>query len=335
MTLLFMDGFDHYTDAQRFEKSVESEYISSFNGSWGRFGSGGFRLTSSNYQATINSGINKSTIYLGIAIKKSSGGTPTYSSIYPMIEFQDEVGVVQLKLYVNPTFGISIYDAADSLLGSSSDGVIPDIKWFYLEVKVTISDTVGEVTVRINETQVLNLTSQDTKNSSDYIRKIRFRCVNNSLDVYYDDMYIDDAQFHGDCRIRTFMPDADGNSSDFTRSTGSNDYECVDESPSNDDTDYISSDTLNHKSIFGITTGVVGTVIGIQINNHVRIDEAGVRKIKPIIRSNSTDYQGNETDEISADYLFEHEIWETDPDDSNPWTQTKLEAAEFGLEITT
>ena len=131
------------------------------------------------------------------------------------------------------------------------------------------------------------------------------------------------------------MPDVDGNSADFTRSIGSNDYECVDETPSNEDTDYISSNTLNHKSIFGITTGALSTVKGIQVNNHVRVDDAGTRKIKAIARSNGADYQGTESEVITSDYLFESDIWELDPDDSGAWTQTKLEAAEFGLEITT
>jgi hypothetical protein len=148
-------------------------------------------------------------------------------------------------------------------------------------------------------------------------------------------MYVDDTQFHGDCRVKTFVPDSiSGTNNSFTASAGNKD-ECVDEIPSNEDTDYIVSDTLNHKQTFGITTGVLGTVKAIQLNNHCRLDEAGTRKITPIIRSNGTDYSGTESDEITADYLFESEIWETDPDDSGAWTQTKLEAAEFGLEITT
>ena len=65
------------------------------------------------------------------------------------------------------------------------------------------------------------------------------------------------------------------------------------------------------------------------------MDEAGSRKITALCRSNSTNYSGTETDFITADWHFEIEIWDTDPDDSNVWTQTKLEAAEFGLEITT
>jgi hypothetical protein len=39
--------------------------------------------------------------------------------------------------------------------------------------------------------------------------------------------------------------------------------------------------------------------------------------------------------ELTTSYTHNSVIWETDPDDSNAWTQTKLEAAEFGLEITT
>ena len=335
MTLLFMDGFDHYSDTQKFEKSVESEFISTFGNAYGRFGTPGFRLTSSNYYVVINSRVNKSTLYTGIAIKKTIGGNPEYTVGYPFITFLDDSGEIQVRLHVSSTYEILAYNGAGTLLGTSAEDVFPNLKWFYFECKVTISDTVGVVEVRINGNQVLNLTSKDTKFGSDYIRKIVLRCLNSNLDCYYDDLYFDDSQFHGDVRVRTFMPDADGNSVDFTRSGGSNDYECVDETLLNEDTDYIYSSTLNHKSIFGITTGSVGTVKGIQLNNTVRDDAAGSRKITPIIRSNSTDYSGTETEQIAANYKVFYEIWETDPDDSNPWTQTKLEAAEFGLEITT
>jgi hypothetical protein len=33
-----------------------------------------------------------------------------------------------------------------------------------------------------------------------------------------------------------------------------------------------------------------------------------------------------------GDYIYPRtHVMETDPDDGNPWTQTKLEAAEFGI----
>jgi hypothetical protein len=335
MTLLWIDGFDHCTNGgDVLDKNYDGNVGSQFGTAFGRFGSKGINFTSSSYSISKNFGVNKSTIYFGVAFKKIDTGVPVYNNTTPFITFKDESDVAQVKLYTNPNYGITAYKGDDTLLGSSSDGIVFNLRWHYIEAKVTISATVGEVTVKLDETQVLNLTSQDTKNGSDYVRKIRISQIFVN-DTAIDDLYIDDAQFHGNCRVRAFMPDADGNFADFTRSTGSNDYECVDETEPNDDTDYISSNTLNHKSIFGITTGVVGTVKGIQVNNYCRIDEAGTRKIKPIIRSNSTDYQGTETAAIAADYKFESEIWETDPDDSGAWDQTKLEAAEFGLEITT
>ena len=334
MALILMDGFDHYTWSQMTDKY--SEYASGgLDMVGGRFGGQAFHCGSQSQDYMLNLGVNKLTIYFGVAIKKMDGGNPTLSTTYPFLNFLDESGIGQIKLCPNPAMGINVYQGSTNLLGSTADAVFENFKWCYLEVKITISDTVGEVTIRINENQVLNLTSQDTKNASDYIRKIEFTGIYSSKSVYFDDMYIDDAQFHGDCRIRTFMPDSiSSTNNDFTASAGNKD-ECVDEIPSNEDTDYIVSNTLNHKQGFGITTGVLGTIKGIQLNNHCRIDEAGTRKITPIIRSNSTDYDGTETDTIAAGYSFESECWETDPDDAAAWTQTKLEAAEFGLEITT
>lgn len=335
MGLLFIDGFDHYTSAQELLKynAASVNYLSS---SYARFNGQGilFDMASHYIRKHLDLG-TKTTLYIGYAFRYASGGTPNYSSSYPMINFYDEVGVSQVKIHANSNWGFSAYRGDNTLLGSSGNNAFTSYKWYYLEVKVTISDTVGEVTINLNETQILNLTSQDTKNGSAYVDRVFLGPIYNYYNLYVDDFYIADDEFKGDCEVKTFYPDADGNSADFSRSGGSNDFECVDEAQCNEDTDYIYSDTLNHKSIFGITTGAMATIKGIQVNNICRIDQAGTRQITPIIRSNSTDYSGTETDNISADFKVYHEIWETDPDDSNAWTQAKLEAAEFGLEITT
>jgi hypothetical protein len=329
-----MDGFDHYNNIGT-DKGYNGWNPTSQHVNYSRSGNGlGLLLLDFGRYIRKDIGQNLTTVYIGIAFRKSFGSNPGYHSNYPLVAFKDESGVDQVKIHPNSSYGFSAYRGDNTLLGSTSDDVYNSYKWYFLEIRVTISNTVGIVTMRINESQVLNLTSKDTRNGSEYIRYIAFGHLYNG-GVWYDDFYIDSSQFHGDCEVKTFYPDADGNSSDFTRSTGSNDYECVDEAQSNEDTDYIYSDTLNHKSLFGITTGALGTVKGIQVNQHIRLDQAGTRKITPLIRSNSTNYSGTETDNISQDYIFYTEVWETDPDDSNAWTQTKLEAAEFGLEITT
>ena len=336
MALIFIDGFDHYVTGDIEEKwSSRGGSQETISSTYGRFGGQGIQFYGNNGWIKKTIAVNKTTIYFGGAVYKESTFDPGFSTSAPLIYVDDESAVRQINIHVDSSYKFLVYRGDITLLGSTADYIFETKKWFYLEVKITISATVGVIELKINGTQVLNLTSQNTKNGSDYIRNVYFSGIYSGRYTLWDDIYIDDSQYHGDCRIRTFMPDADGNSVDFTRSTGSNDYECVDEPQSNSDTDYIVSDTLNHKSIFGITTGALGTVKAIQLNNHCRLDEAGTRKIKPVIRSNSTDYQGTETDVIAANYKFESEIWELDPDDSGAWTQTKIEAAEFGLEITT
>jgi len=294
MALLFMDGFGLYAYNSA---SVKNRWTTAPNltpsTAYGRFGTNGMRLDSSVYYLRKNlSLVSKTQLVLGFAFKYYNALSPTYSSTYPFIRFLDETGVDQVKIHANTNFGFDVYNCSDSLLGSSSNNVFSSNRWFYIEAKVVIHDTTGSVEVHLNGTTIINLTSQDTKIGSAYVDQVMIRGIHASYDTYVDDFYIDDSSFHGDCHVREFQPDSDGNSSDFTRSTGSNDYECVDEAKSNEDTDYIYSDTLNHKSLFGITTGALGTVEGVQLALDCRLDQAGTRKITPICRSNSVDYDG-------------------------------------------
>ena len=337
MTLLWIDGFDHYSYDQMGDKGyIYSNGTGDIASGFARFSGQGVRnIAPGTYFFEKVLGANKSTVYMGIAFQKYEAGAVAYSATVPSFRFKDEDGVTQVRINATPTNKFAVYQGDGTLLGTTAVNTYEDQKWHFFEFKITISATVGVVEIRKDETTILNLTAQDTKNGSDYIRSVYINGLSNGITTYFDDLYIDDAQFHGNCRVQVFLPDADGNSSQFTRSTGSNDYECVDDNPSNDGTDYISSSTVTNKSIFGITTGVLGTVKGIQLNNHCRVSEPGLRKITPVIRSNSTDYDGTETGAVTAGYRFESEIWETDPDDSQVWTQTKLEAAEFGLEVST
>ncbi len=344
MALIFLDGFEHYITDDHLQSRgwVSSSWTyAGLSASYARDEGIGVRLRSTNYfqqylSELVGSGLF-STLFVGWACKKVNPTTPSISTIVPFFILSDENGIHQVQLHLDSDYSIKAYDGAHSVLGSSAAGVISSntLMWQYIEVKVVISATVGEVIVRVNEEIVLNLTTQDTKYGTDYIGKLEWRAFYNNIDTYMDDIYVDDSQFHGNCHVKTFLPDSDETHTDFIRSAGSNDYECVDENPPNNDTDYIKSSTVGDKSTFGITTGALGTVKGIQISQLVRSDNAGVRKIKPLIRSNSTDYQGTETEvPYQAIYISRMECWDTDPDDSAAWTQTKLEAAEFGLEIT-
>lgn len=274
------------------------------------------------------------TIVIGLAIKL--GATPTLNTSYPFIRLYDtDASSVQLSFYFNSDFEIEVYRGlGGTLLGTSSAVFSGTDEWKYIEIKAVINDSSGSVEVKSNESTVLNLTSQDTQNTANaYLNRIYLYGVYTISSTYYDDLYIDDSDFHGDVRVLSFNPDGDGTHSDFTPSAGSN-YQCVDEGVANNDTDYVSSSTLNHKDTYTFTTGSIAAVHGVQATHYVKKSDSGSRAITPICRSNGTDYSGN-SKTLTTSYWSEYDIWETDPDDSSTWTQAKIEAAEFGLEVTT
>ena len=337
MTLLLVEGFDHYNSDFYLEAkgwTQSSVYYTSSGRISGKCVY--FPYSSPSPYVAYDWGGTNSTIYFGIAIKKAEGGVPTYLASIPLISFRDEANTNQIKIHVNSSNGLSVYKGDNTLIEENTSALFGVGAWNYLTGKITISATVGEVTLEFNGDQIINATSEDTKNGTDYVTKINLMAIFNGLDTYFDDLYIDNSQSHGNCHVNHFAPDSDSAThTDFERSSGSNDYEMVEDDVPDGDSTYIKSSTVGHISTFGITTGSLETVKGIQVNNLVKVAGAGNRKIKTIVRSNSTDYQSAESAGLPSTYKYEKAIWETDPDDSNPWTQTKLEAAEFGLEITT
>jgi hypothetical protein len=335
MALLHLDSFDHYGDSQVADKQSLAYYANIYTGAafdrWGNADGGCLRIGGTSYYLT-KIFPKRNEIYFGVAMRVWDSGTPYYHTEYPFLALHDENGVYQLKLhYVG--VAIQVHDGNNVLLGTVEDTPYTQDKWMYIEVRCKIHDTAGEVEIRINEQPGVNLTGLDTKVGTDYIARLKLGNTLGGGSNHFDDLYIDDAQFHGNCRVRAFMPDSDGTYSQWTRSAGAADYEAVDEIITNEDTDYIKSGTLNHKSSFGITTGDIGVVKGIQLLHHVKAAAGGIRRLRPLIRSGGADYEGPPSGVISADYRYFLHTLATDPQDGQPWNQTKLEAAEFGLRL--
>jgi hypothetical protein len=333
MTLLFIDGFDHYTSSQMVEKGYITVSSGGISSSYARFEGQGWRGNNINHYFEKDIGVNKSTIYFGIAIKKVIDIAPQYSSNYPLLTIYDEARAMQIRIHLMPAFSLKVYDGASNVLGESSNSVFPDQRWCYLEVKIIISDTVGEVEIKVDEAQVLNLTSKDTKNGTDYIRYIRYRAINASQETWFDDFYIDDAQFHGDSRVLFFFPEENGSYSDFTPSAGSN-YENVDEVTPDDDDTYNVGNDEGDKDSYGVdASGVSGIVRGVQVSNLLRKTGTLSVKTKELLKTGGSDFLGDEKT-LSTDYHYGVKLWENNPDTSNPWTPSEVDAAEFGVEVT-
>lgn len=225
MTLLFMDGFDHYSTAD-ITKKWDSRVSSSNSGIYpdaGRRGGGAFQIV--NEAEVVKLFPATTTVIVGAAL--SSAGFPASPATNTgFIRFKDST-TTHVSVHPMSDGSLRVYRGdVTTLLGSTATGVISTAGYQYIEAKVTIDDTAGAVELRVNGVTVLSLTGIDTRNAGNAsCNSVRVGGTFGSNVVgYVDDLYICDASgsinndFLGDIRIDVLAPSGDGTHNDFTAS---------------------------------------------------------------------------------------------------------------------
>jgi hypothetical protein len=351
MALLFMDGFDHYnvvTYPTLKWTSLGATSNSTYLTTGGRRGGGA--ITVSGYQGGGEDTIylkktlasNYSTIIVGFAFYYAIG-----SCAHQMYQVKLGDGTVDhIYLYLDyTTHYLVVMRAPSTILGTYEVALTAGV-WYYIELKVTISDTVGVVQLRVNEYLALDLSNQDTRNGgNEYVNTLNIGGQSNGSAYYqkwtYDDLYICDTSgsnnndFLGDCRIDTLLPSGAGYSTQWTPSAGSN-YQCVDDALFDNGTDYISENDVNNIDSYALgdlPTGIAG-IKGIQTNIFAKRTDSGVvTKFKPILRPVSSNHEKTEVT-TTINYYDYTEVTELNPDDSAAWEKADIDGMEVGVKLT-
>ena len=351
MTLLFCDGFEGYgkEDAGTFWSSGSSIGSGATIDQSGR--RGGYCINSPDW--VNNSKIdliwsnpnpyNDQILTIGFAFKHNNTGNPAnivetheiasdYKPFYLSLDADTE------RIYFNRMAG-----------NTGSTMFITDViernSWYYFEIQGKIGATDGFVKLRINEQLVYEAYNIDTLpyqgSGNNQFSKVTFTTSIYGR-FYYDDIYILDGSgttnndFLGDIRVDAIHPNGAGNYTQLTPSVGSN-YECVDET-NMDDSDYVEGANAGDKDSYtyeNVPTDIDDAAIfGVQLRNQaVRTAESDNIKIKGLLRTGSTDYKETTGQSLGESFLSKRMIWEDDPSDSNIWTQAKINACEFGMEV--
>lgn len=338
MSLLFIDGFDHYATADIntiYSITSGSPVISA---SAGRRGGGAILIpsnSSSGSQVTI--AITAGDVFIfGFAMKIDvyPGGNKSFFNL-------NDAGSGQIGFGLNSTGNLLAYRGG-TIIGTSTY-ILPQNTWTYIEFKTTIHNSTGAYEIRANGINVLSASGIDTQATANAsANSISLGATGTlliNLTLSLDDFYIcDDAgstnnTFLGDCRVDTLLPNADGNYSQFTPSTGTTHYVLVDEATPNT-TDYNSSATAAQKDSYGLAnlaTLSSQTIFGVMATAYAAKTDAGARSIKVGMRSGTTDTvsagQG-----LSTGYLYFHNIHETDPNTAAAWTESGVNSAELLVE---
>lgn len=343
MSVLFMDGFDIYTNAA---DAIVGGWMSEnanqlFSTTDGRFGGGCLKngVTTSGWHAPATV-VPGGTVIVAFAYWVNHTGGGASDSI---ITGRDRNGAQLFRLEHNTSGDLKAYNQPNTKVGSTASAALAATStWYWIEMKVVLGTGAanGSIEVQVNGTTVIgSVGSIDTNNGND-LASIMFS--GSSGDSRFDDVIIMDGNgtgmnaFLGDTKIDSFVPNGDGATVDWTASAGS-DYQCVDDAlaNSNGDTDYVASSTSGHKTQLAMSNFADNptAVHGLQIRTRSKKTDSGARTYRAnIVSAGST---GNGTTlGLTADYAWRRNgVFTRNPSGSALWTKSSINAAQVELEV--
>lgn len=347
MSLLFMDGFDHYDvilekwDTAALPDPADGIEIDT---AVGRFTLGSLKISSKFGGGTTlaKAFTTSDEIIVGFAWANSTG------DIYDMdmdIIFGGGADTVGFKIDPNTGVGSLTGGAAGTV--SSAGSTFTTVAWQYVEFRVKFHATLGEFEIKRDGVQVALGTGLDTLNGQTLGGASLRINASASLQFHHiDDLYILDTlgtvnnDFLGDNRITALHTTANGNDNDFTAFPTSANWQAVDEAIHDQNTTYVESGLVGAKDdytnqTFAAKAVSTGTINGVQVVNASLKTDAGTMKYKDEMVIATVRYDnGTEVTSTSGAYKMSTFIRDTDPSDSAAWTESKVEAVGSGFTIT-
>jgi len=357
MALLFMDSFDHYATADLAEKWLPVGTYGTISIASGGRTSNCIKRVYASSRNSPSAGVSiapyrpasTSSGIVGFAVK-----TATWSSQQDVNSFLVSVwegSTLHLGLYVEDDATISVYRGSTANQVGQSAGGLVDGQWNYIEWAWEINDTTGTTEVRLNGTPILTATGKDTRNggASGVWTSVRLWghdwIPTSPTDTYIDDLYLLDKttgtyrsnnDFWGDTSIKYLVPNGDvGGQIQWDR-TGSGltyNYDAVKETSPDDDTTYVSTDVVDERDLYDFPSVTAGaTIYGVQAVISAKKGDTGSAQIAAVCKSDTVEEEhpyplGIASDSAYNFYLFP---WNGDPKDQTTWTESRLNAAQFG-----
>jgi hypothetical protein len=212
-------------------------------------------------------------------------------------------------------------------------------RWYLIEAHLKLGSSNGVVEVKMDGNLMLQYTGNTNPNSRSAITRVTFA---NTMNVtFWDDIAINDTSgsednsWCGDGRIVLLKPNANGDTNQWTPSSGNN-YECVDEGfPANDDTDYVTTDTTNQKDLYNLenwslpSNSIIKRVWAIARAKKTSSDLAS---INIGLKTNSQEYwMASDTPLITTYKNYYGNQYTKNPATSNDWTIDDINNLQVGI----
>lgn len=344
--LLFHTGFDNATTVAKLMAEWETSTSSaSMQLATGRTGINALRCVSATYVWSYRFTTSGGFIFGG-AFKIVA--SPDSNRFFLIIR---EDVTQHLSVVIDTARKIRLYlgDVSDNVLIDTSTDVLLTDKWYYFEMKGTIHNTTGSYEIRIDGSTFggLSGTNVDTRNGATgtWDNFILGSGTLSNMTVDLDDLYLCDTSsannndFLGDTKTYTILPLTDavsaGSNAAFTPSAGTDHGAMVDETNPNDDTDYNASSTPGNIDTYQYPDqSITGTFRAVTLSAYMKKTDAGARTVSGVTRVAGVNYMTAAINP-NTDYRYRQLIFELNPATGARWTDPEVDAAEFGLQITT
>ena len=334
MALLDWEGFDRET----VNLGIFSEFLGDISAdNSGAFGYGRYHyrtLALDSRASRFNSFPNVSTTFI-------------QCHIYFSASFQNHVRVFltdgstnQIGFRIGSDGKPQIVRGDNVVLANAASSVALNT-WHFFQFRATVADSGGTAELRVNGQTVATYTG-DTKNTANAFvngwRVDAFSGQNAWFDniVVYSDSGNAPNTWTPETRIYDDLPNGAGAAAEWTPSAGAN-WQCVDEQPSNGDSDYVSaaSSPLTDVYAFPASTVPAGSIVyAVAVHATARKDDAGTNDLDLILRSGSTNYVSGTSSGLTSTYVRYRRLWDTDPATGTSWTVSGANAASAGIRRT-
>jgi hypothetical protein len=235
-----------------------------------------------------------------------------------------------LQIWRNKGLGSTV---GGTQLGSNSTNALSNNTWYHIGIVATFHNSAGTVEVYVDDTKTnwIDLTSQDTQQTANaYANAFGLAGQNaNTDDTVFDDIVCDTATRRGPITIVELIANGNGATNNFTPSAGLN-YQNVDDSTPNSDTDYNESTGVGNIDLYEYTNpSSLSSIEFVKVSSIVKQAGAGSADVQNVVRVGTTNYLQTQRT-ITTSYGATEDILEVSPATSVAWTGSEVISMQAG-----
>lgn len=346
MSLLWIDGFDHYgADAARLTEGVYASAsgvtLSNLNPRTGaraaRVGGG--------FETGLRRIFGEDLDAVGVGYAFLIPTLPSDSGSLCLATFRTNGNTAHCSLMVSSTGQLVLRrgERTGEILGTSAP-VVAAGAYQHFECRVGIGDTDGTFEARLNGVTVLNLSGLDNRVNADPMAQVQIGTSGQGTFGFPAYMMVDDLfawsdagtsnnDFIGDKKVYTGFPNADTAVEEWSPSIGANSYAMLDNVPPQDATEYLAAADPGLTSQFGLDdlpTEVVA-IAGIMTAVRTFKSDAGDAKVRVDIDNGTSPAAAGADHALTQAPRWYHDVFEVDPATASAWTAEGFNTAELAL----